>query len=97
MSFSKNMYIKKCKKKWNKKNNKKKKKKRKKGKKEVVFLLSDPCNSCLLCYHGLVLGMICNMVMMAEGVGGNICSQLYPKFRDWKMHRKVNRTKEIVT
>jgi len=37
------------------------------------------------------------MVMMAEGAGSNICSQPYPKFRDWKMQRKVNRTKEIVT
>jgi len=39
----------------------------------------------------------CNMVMMAEGAESNICSQPYPKFRDWKMQRKVNRTKEIVT
>jgi len=26
-----------------------------------------------------------NMVMMAEGAGSNICSQPYPKFRDWKV------------
>ena len=60
----------------------------------MVSLLSDPC---LLCYHGFVLGMTCNMVMMAEGAGSNICSQPYPTFRDWKVQRKVNITKERVT
>jgi len=63
-----------------------KKQKEKKGKKARGNVRS-------LCYQThaccaimvFVLGMSCNIVMMAEGAGSNICSRLYPKFRDWKV------------
>jgi len=58
-----------------------KKKEKVKGK-ERGNVRSDPC---MLCYHGFVLGRACNMFMMAEGAGSNICSQSYPKFRDWEV------------